>query len=200
MQPMRLYTYNAMPVRAREREVLVRLGMGTKGDEADFEMARQALKPLMPGGCMRLVPASTENDRAYLAGKEIVSRSLAKNLSGCEFALVMLSTLGKKASEEIQAAFLQDRADEAVVWDAAASAAADAGLDFLMRDAARMLRPLGKVVRKNRFSPGYADCGIENQKVLLRILHDQPFGVTLTDGFMLLPEKTVLAIGGVTHA
>ncbi len=200
MQPMRLYVHHHMPVPAKARDVLVRLGIYRAYEQAQLESTRQALKPLMPGGCMRLVPLEVKEDGVLLANREIKSHGLGKYLMGCEMALVMLSTLYSQASDNIQAAFENNRADEAVILDAAASVAVDAGLDFLMSDAARMLRPYGKTVLKRRFSPGYSDCGIENQQLLLDILSDQPFGVTLTKSCMLQPEKSVMAIGGVKHA
>jgi hypothetical protein len=200
MQPLRLYVHEHMPVPAQARDVLIRLGMQRVSDEAARQRAQDALKGLLPGGCMRLVPVEINEDGIALNGHEIHSRSLSKHLAGCEMALVMLSSLGFKVSDDVRDAFAANRADEGVLLDAAASVAVDAGLDFLMQDAARMLRPFGMAVQTSRFSPGYADCDIANQRILLEILCDQPFGVTLTDSCMMLPEKSVMAIGGVRHA
>ena len=200
MQPMRLYTRQQMPISADVREVLLRLGMRQSDDAALLRRVRQVLQPLMPSGCMMLTPLLVQEEGVELAGRAVQSRALAKSLQGCEFALVMLSTLGEDITGRIKTAFGADRADQAVVLDAAASVAADAGLDFLMQDASRMLRPYNKSVQKRRFSPGYADCGMQNQRILLDLLGDQSLGVTLTPSFMLQPEKSVLAIGGVKHA
>lgn len=197
MQTKRLYTYLHMPVTAQAKEVLVRLGMYRDFDELSLQRARHALQALMPGGCIRLVPLQIQQDEVIIEDRPIQSASLAAYLKGCDMALVMLSTLYQNASDAIQLAFANHRADEAVMLDAAASVAADAGLDFLMQDASRMLRPFGKTVLTRRFSPGYGDCSIEYQKTLMDILSDQPLGVTLTDSFMLQPEKSVLAIGGI---
>lgn len=199
MQPMRLYTHRHMPVNAQAKEVLIRLGMYREQDEKSLQSAREALVGLLPGGCMRLVPVEFLETGIVLGGHGISSRALANYINGCEMALVMLSTLYAQITEKIEAAFAIHKADEAVLLDAAASVAADAGLDYLMSDAARMLRPFGLTVMERRFSPGYADCSIEYQKTLLEILHDQPLGVTLTDSCMLQPEKSVMAIGGVRH-
>jgi hypothetical protein len=199
MQPMHLYCHRQMPIHAQACDVLARLGM-REGEARELSRARDALGPMMPGGCMRLVPLTVRADGVALGDAAIESAALAKCLRDCEMGLVMLSTMGGGASDLIAKAFADHRADEAVLLDAAASVAADGGLDFLMRDAERMLRPYGMRVQKRRFSPGYADCGIENQRVLLNILHDQPFGVRLTPSCMLIPEKTVLAIGGVLRA
>lgn len=199
MRSQRLYTHQCMPVNAQDREVLIRLGMYHDQDTIMLKKAQQALTGLMPGGCMRLVTMEVHENGVVLDGHEIKSVSLAKFFPDCDMALVMLSTLFEGMSERIRTAFDNNKADEAVMLDAAASVAADAGLDFLMQDAARMLRPFERIVQDHRFSPGYGDCSIEYQKTLLDILHDQPLGVELTESFMLIPEKSVLAIGGVRH-
>ncbi len=199
MQPSKLYTYLHMPVIAEAKEVLVRLGVYRDHDEILLQRARHALRALMPGGCMLLLELKVKQDEVIIGDNELKSRALASYLDGCDMALVMLSTLYQNASDAIQMAFANHRADEAVLLDAAASVAADAGLNFLMQDAQRMLRPFGMTVLSRRFSPGYADCSIEYQKTLLNMLH-QPLGVTLTQSCMLQPEKSVLAIGGVKHA
>jgi hypothetical protein len=199
LQPNKIYSYRQMPVNVSAKDVLVRLGAARSRDEALRQYAKQALSSLLPGGCMRLVPVKVTDFGAEISGHFIQSRKLSAYLAGCEMAIVMLSTLYGEVTETIREAFLHNRADEAVLLDAAASEAADAGLDFLMQDARRMLRPFGKTVLARRFSPGYADCSIEHQKTLLGILGEETLGVTLTDSYMLQPEKSVLAIGGVVN-
>ena len=51
-----------------------------------------------------------------------------------------------------------------------------------------------------RFSPGYGDFSILYQKDVLRML-DAPkkIGLTMTDGYMLTPTKSVTAIIGISN-
>jgi cobalamin-dependent methionine synthase I len=48
-----------------------------------------------------------------------------------------------------------------------------------------------------RFSAGYADFNLENQKAIYDMLQMGKIGVTITPNFILLPEKSVTAISGI---
>ena len=57
-----------------------------------------------------------------------------------------------------------------------------------------------KKTLRPRFSPGYGDFDIGHQKDMVNLL-DLPrqIGVTLTDGGMLAPTKSVTAVMGIAH-
>jgi cobalamin-dependent methionine synthase I len=48
-----------------------------------------------------------------------------------------------------------------------------------------------------RFSAGYGDFLLENQRLFYELLDLQRFGVSLTESCIFTPEKTVPAIAGV---
>jgi len=48
-----------------------------------------------------------------------------------------------------------------------------------------------------RFSAGYADFNLENQKAIHEMLQMGKNGVAITPSFILLPEKPVTAISGI---
>ena len=48
-----------------------------------------------------------------------------------------------------------------------------------------------------RFSPGYGDFLLENQRDFFELLKIGDFGVKLTERYIFIPEKTVTAIAGV---
>ena len=51
-----------------------------------------------------------------------------------------------------------------------------------------------------RFSPGYGDFDIRHQKDMVNLLElPRQIGVTLTDGGMLTPTKSVTAVMGIAH-
>lgn len=53
---------------------------------------------------------------------------------------------------------------------------------------------------KPRFSPGYGDWRLEDQRQLLMLLDcAKRIGLTLTDGYMLTPIKSVTAVIGLTE-
>ena len=49
-----------------------------------------------------------------------------------------------------------------------------------------------------RFSPGFSDFTLEYQKLFMDVLRlDKTIGIHLTDGGIMLPEKSVTAIIGI---
>jgi cobalamin-dependent methionine synthase I len=58
----------------------------------------------------------------------------------------------------------------------------------------------GKYLRP-RFSPGYGDFNIEYQKEIIGLLDtSRKIGLTLTDGCMLVPTKSVTALIGISRS
>ena len=85
----------------------------------------------------------------------------------------------------------------AVVYDAVASETVDAALGWMTDFYRNMLRRESLTVTKNRFSCGYGDFKLENQKAIYDLLQLNRFGVEITPGFILVPEKSVTAIAGI---
>lgn len=130
-------------------------------------------------------------------GTILSGMALSELLSQSGEVILMASTAGPDVMGRIRALFEGDRASDAVIMDAAASEIADAGLDFLMDYMATYLRREGKVLTKNRFSPGYGDFTIEQQAHFARLLDIGKLGISLSETCMLIPEKSVLAVAGV---
>ncbi|MCK7506649.1 MAG: hypothetical protein MZV70_23005 [Desulfobacterales bacterium] len=109
----------------------------------------------------------------------------------------MGATAGNPIMEAIREKTNQGDLTAAVVYDATASEMTDAALDWIMAYINRQLRREGKQLLPRRFSAGYADFALENQKQIYEKLQLEKIGVTLTSSFILLPEKSVTAIGGI---
>ncbi|HBF33507.1 TPA: methionine synthase, partial [Candidatus Sumerlaeota bacterium] len=73
----------------------------------------------------------------------------------------------------------------------------DAGLDWLEEFVEKLLAREGRCLTRRRYSPGYGDLALSNQKIIYDALGLQKFGLELTERFLLIPEKSVLAIAGV---
>jgi len=73
----------------------------------------------------------------------------------------------------------------------------DAALTWLMAYYNNQLRRESKKLLPRRFSAGYADFKLENQKTIYRELEMQKIGVAINSNFILLPEKSVTAITGI---
>lgn len=125
------------------------------------------------------------------------SRSLSEMLANCEEVLFMGATAGAKIMEEIQKDSITDELTKAVILDAAASEIVDSALGWIMTNFGYDLRRENKTLTSRRFSAGYGDLTLENQKIIYDVLDLKKFGVSLTDSYMLVPEKSVTAIAGI---
>lgn len=125
------------------------------------------------------------------------SRKLSVFLRDCKEAVLMGATAGNTIMDAIKKKTGQNDLATAVVYDATASEMTDAALDWLMNYINRILRRESKYLLPRRFSAGYADFNLENQKIIYEHLQMKTIGVTITPNFILIPEKSVTAISGI---
>jgi hypothetical protein len=152
----------------------------------------------LQGSLLRTPINKNDGKKIFLAGNLIFdSKKLSAFLSNCKEAALMGATAGNSIMEAIKEKTNQDNLAAAVVYDATASEMADAGLDWIMDYLNQQVRRERKTLLPRRFSAGYADFNLENQKAIYEILQMEKIGVTITSSFILLPEKSVTAISGI---
>jgi hypothetical protein len=125
------------------------------------------------------------------------SSALAGMLSGCEQVLLMGATAGQAIMEEISSATQAENLTRAVILDAVASEMTDSGLDWIVDYMNQDLMRKAKRITKARFSAGYGDFFLENQKTIHALLRLDKIGVIITEGCILMPEKSVTAVAGI---
>lgn len=163
-------------------------------DESLERCARLLFDTARPRAVWRrfgLMPDGTLEGTAFRpAGGDI--RAL---LSGCSAAVLLAATLGAEVEALLRRAQLRDMAD-ALLLDACASAAIENVCDNLCADIEAELEPM---VLTDRFSPGYGDLPLHQQAELFEVLNvTRRIGVTLSDSGLMLPQKSVTAIAGVS--
>ena len=141
------------------------------------------LFPLLPdfslaGACFRLEGESV--------------RALLKD---CDQVILMAATLGNSVERLIRRTQAVDMAG-ALILDACGSAAIENVCDNLCADLAAGFAPR---YLTDRFSPGYGDMPLSQQRELFAALDvTRRIGVTLTDSGLMLPQKSVTALIGVS--
>ncbi|MFC1752232.1 methionine synthase [Thermoproteota archaeon] len=141
-----------------------------------------------------------ENDTLKVTlenGEVFESSNLAKMLYDCDEVLLMAATGGSEIVDSIRKNSLGGDVTQAVVFDATASETVDATLDWLMEYVNRDMRRENKRLLKRRFSAGYGDLQLANQKLIYDILDLKQIGILIGKNFILSPEKSVTAITGV---
>lgn len=127
---------------------------------------------------------------------EIQSRSLCKNLCGCSKVYLFAATLGTEVDRQIRKYEVTDL-PKAVVFQACAAAYLEEYCDMLEESVAFEIRGKEGNIRP-RFSPGYGDFSIIHQKDVLGMLDaGKTIGLTMTEGYMLTPSKSVTALIGI---
>ena len=129
---------------------------------------------------------------------DVTSRALNINLRDCEEVVLFAATLGAEADRLISQYSRRDISQGALM-EAAATALIEDYCDRCQQELEAQLNEEKKTLRP-RFSPGYGDFDIKHQKDMVNLL-DLPrqIGVTLTDGGMLAPSKSVTAVMGIAH-
>ena len=166
--------------------------------ETDRHIEEAASIIRLQGSFLRLPISKNDGQNIWLDEQTTFrSAKLSILLRDCREAVLMGATAGNPIMEAIREKTNQGDLTAAVVYDATASEMTDAALDWIMAYINRPLRREGKKLLPRRFSAGYADFALANQKDIFEKLQLAKIGVTITPRFILLPEKSVTAIGGI---
>lgn len=125
------------------------------------------------------------------------SKDLSKFLLGSKEVLIMGATAGKLIMDKIQSFSQTNDLARGIVYDAAAGEIVDGALDWISNFLGRTIIREGLTLDHRRFSAGYGDFAIENQKVICESLQMDKIGVKLTKDFWMQPEKSVTAVSGI---
>ena len=193
---IQIIRYNSAEINIDPKEVAVYLGYySVNKDEATSDAAclckEEFLKSANFIACFEKVPVKISDDEVDLAFMKVNSRSLKKNLDGCDYAYVMAATTGIEAHRLIEKNSIIHPL-KGIVTDCIGSTAIESFCDKinLSFENADFLRP--------RFSPGYGDLPLECQKNITEFLQTKKnIGMSLTESLMMVPVKSVTAIIGI---
>lgn len=140
-----------------------------------------------------------KSDKHVMLENELVLESvgLAKLLNNSVEVVLMASTVGSKITDRIHYEVESGDVSFGVILDAVASETADAALDWIVDFINNLIRREGKTLTKTRYSPGYGDLLLSNQKKIFDALYLEKLGLSITERYMLVPEKSVIAIAGI---
>lgn len=126
-------------------------------------------------------------------GVRFTSRDLAAHVKGCEEVLLLGATLGSRVDAAIRRLALGS------VAEGAAAQAVAAALIESYCDEVQAKADTGGLAQRPRFSPGYGDWDLAEQRLIFPVLNcAKLIGLTLTDGCMMAPSKSVTAVIGLS--
>lgn len=128
---------------------------------------------------------------------KLEGKSITRHLSTCEKVICIAVTVGEEIEREVTKKFGAGNYVESVLLDAAATAAVEQAANLLEKAVAPQIFKDGFKM-KSRFSPGYGDWELENQKNFFDITGAAEIGMSLSSALMLMPRKSITAIIGLT--
>jgi len=192
-----------VPVQAVYRRLGYRKGLTKIKPEMQEEIQEamdQAAAFIELKGSAAVFPIVSLSGEKIAIGSGLLLRSIgvAEMLKGSSEVLFMGATAGTRIMEGIKHETASGNLTRAVVLDAVASEMADKALDWIAGHMRRDLRRHGKELSARRFSAGYGDFALENQKFMYETLKLWEIGVQITDSCVLIPEKSVTALAGIS--
>lgn len=146
--------------------------------------------------CYTKVPVCVSDSSVNLSFTSVQSRALAKNLSGCEYAVVFAATIGIGIDRLIQK-YSKTEISKAVWMQAIGAERIEALCDLFCKDIQEKEQPRGFYTRP-RFSPGYGDLSITLQQNIVQVLDCyRKIGIALNESLLMTPSKSVTAIVGL---
>lgn len=140
---------------------------------------------------------SPADNGIFLKSGDIIRGTLPAKLNGtATSALIMACTSGKVMTDKI-AELQKTDMEKAVIYDATASEITDWGLEWIIRYVSTMLKRENRIVSKKRFSPGYGDFELKNQRIFYKLLELDKLGISIMESCILVPEKSVIAMTGI---
>lgn len=161
------------------------------------EAAASTEAVMHPKACYGRFPIEVKGDgRILLPYGEVVSHDLTRNLCGCQEIFLFAATIGAEYERLLRRTRLTSMTQAAILQ--AAGAAAVESLCDKLNDDLRKAAEAGGYKAHPRYSPGYGDYALENQKGIFDVLQPSRYiGLSLMDTLIMAPEKSVTAVIGL---
>jgi len=186
------------------KEVLRYLGYrGAAADERVSSIIAELIElfseNVIPKSVYGVWECQTDSSTLTLGNITVNSKNLCGHLANCHSVVLLAATLGMQADALIRRFSVQNM-EKAVIGQAVCAAMIESYCDAVTEKIDSELSQKSEFFGLHlttRFSPGYGDFDIAHQKDILNMLNCfRRIGLTLTDGYMLTPTKSVTAVIG----
>lgn len=189
------------------KQVLKHMGYGTNGvpsariESLVKEYADNICHLIEPSYsyCIRDVSA-VRGSRVFIEGSVTFrSNIIARLLEQCPKVAVFVLTIGGRLGDVVRKLSEDGLMVQAAVLDAIGSDAAETLAHVVQDIIAQEVEAEGLGISQ-RFSPGYCDWRVSQQKMVFRAMGGKTAGVRLTDGCLMIPQKSISGIIGIGPA
>lgn len=184
------------------RQAFRYMGMHAAPDDNFLALADQCEKRLLsavsPRYIYRVFPVvlTEEGVNCEGSGLLLTGEDAAAHLNGCSRVILLCATLSAGADVAIRAAGAEDVL-AGMMTDAMASALTEQLCDAAEKE---ILSAFPEEYPTWRFSPGYGDLPLSVQEGFLRAVNaEKRLGVSVSEGGMLIPVKSVTAFIGLSR-
>jgi len=200
--PVITYTVDQNDIYIDEAEVLRYLGYSkvlvTEEEKKQIRpLVEEARKTFTCRACYRRFELTLgEDNQITLPYTTVRSVDLTRNLQGCHGIYFFAATIGA-TFDRLMLRTRVDSMSRAAIFQAIGATAVEDVCDKLCSKLAGEAALQGEKLRP-RYSPGYGDFGLENQRGFFQSLCPEKYtGITLNDSLIMSPEKSVTAIIGI---
>ena len=178
--------------------------LGFRGQEISKELEDQirhcmeeTKKCCVPRLVYAIVPLLKRDGKMQAGGLCLEGNDIEELLKECNLAVLLAATAGSEISSRIAQIQVRDKGS-ALIMDACASAAVENICNNFEAELKDELKA-DNLYLTDRFSPGYGDLPLSLQKDFCAGLNTQRrIGLTVTDNFLMIPQKSVTAIMGIS--
>ncbi|MFC2014150.1 vitamin B12 dependent-methionine synthase activation domain-containing protein [Chloroflexota bacterium] len=124
------------------------------------------------------------------------SEIIARLLKQCEKVAVFVVTIGNRLEEMVCHLAEEGLMVQASVLDAIGSGVTETVADFMQDKIGGVARAQG-LYTSRRFSPGYCDWEVSQQRKVYQAMNGDTAGVRLTRECLMLPQKSISGIIGI---
>lgn len=124
------------------------------------------------------------------------SEVIAQLLRQCDKAAIFVATIGSLLEEMVGQLADDGLMLQATVLDAIGSVAIESVANFVQGRVGEIAHAHELCISR-RFSPGYCDWDIGQQRTVFRTMKESYAGVRLTEGCLMLPQKSISGVIGI---
>lgn len=194
---------NILDLKIDYNDVLMRMGANKhKTKIADnvkasiIESIEFTKKLLKPKYAISFAEKKIKGEKIFLDDFVIDSSDILKLLGGSSIVCGVAATIGGSIDDKIDMLLKEKKLTLSYMYDAIGSVAIEELMDNICEDV-KIKKSNENIKSTRRFSPGYGDWPIDNQKEFLKWLGAEKIGIVLSESCQMFPRKSVSAIFGL---